>query len=219
MKKAYGYLRVSGESQVEGDGLGRQRDKIKAYAAANGIQIVKWFEERGISGTVAARPSLQSLMVALMSNGVRLVVIEKLDRLARDLMVQEHIIADFRKHDFELVSAHEPDLCIDDPTRKLLRQIMGAISEYDKTMLVAKMRAGKDRKRTTDKGWREGRKPFGQHPTKYKSEAKTLQHIKQLRASGLNYEQLARTLNADGSKTRSGGRWFPATIRRILANQ
>ena len=47
------------------------------------------------------------------------------------------------------------------PTRKLLRQIMGAISEYDKTMLVAKMRAGKERKRTTEKGWSEGRKPFG----------------------------------------------------------
>jgi DNA invertase Pin-like site-specific DNA recombinase len=219
MRKAFGYLRVSGESQVEGGGFDRQRDKIQAYASANDIQIVRWFEEEGVSGTIAARPSLQAMMVALMSNGVRLVLIEKLDRLARDLMVQEHIISDFRKHDFELISAHEPDLCIDDPTRKLLRQIMGAITEYDKTMLVARMRAGKQRKRLVDKKWTEGRKPFGQHPTKYKSEPKTLAHIKELRAKGLNYEQLARELNTSGSKTRGGGEWFPATIRRILLEQ
>ena len=33
-----------------------------------------------------------------------------------------------------------------------------------------------------------------------------------------NYEQTARALNADSIKTRSGGKWYPATIRRILLN-
>ena len=99
---------------------------------------------------------------------------------------------------------------------------MGAISEYDKTMLVAKMRAGKERKRTTEKGWSEGRKPFGVRNTNERDdkardrEAKTLAHIRELRVQGLNYEQLARALNAEGSKTRSGGQWYPATVRRIL---
>ena len=46
-----------------------------------------------------------------------MVIIEKLDRLARDLMVQETIIADLRKHGFELVSVAEPDLMANDPTR------------------------------------------------------------------------------------------------------
>jgi DNA invertase Pin-like site-specific DNA recombinase len=49
-------------------------------------------------------------MTALHANGVRTVIIEKLDRLACDLMVQETIIADLRKNGFELVSAAEPDL-------------------------------------------------------------------------------------------------------------
>ena len=42
-----------------------------------------------------------------------------LDRLARDLMVQETIIGDMRRQGFELVSVTEPDLCNDDPKRKL----------------------------------------------------------------------------------------------------
>jgi hypothetical protein len=41
----------------------------------------------------------------------------------------------------------EPDLCIDDPSRKLLRQIFGSIAEYEKTMLVLKLRGARQRKR------------------------------------------------------------------------
>src|ERR1700676_888627 len=99
LKKAFGYLRVSSTGQIEGDGFPRQRADISRWAAANGVTIVRWFEERGISGKTELenRPALQELMVALASNGVRTVCIEKLDRLARDLMVQETILAEFRK--------------------------------------------------------------------------------------------------------------------------
>ena len=80
---------------------------------------------------LASRPALLEMMEALHSNGVKLVLLEKLDRLARDLMIQETIIGDLRKYGFELVSVIEPDLCQDDPTRKLMRQIIGAIAEYE----------------------------------------------------------------------------------------
>lgn len=110
--KAFGYLRVSSNGQIEGDGFPRQRATIERWAAANGIIIVRWFEERGVSGKtdLENRPALQELMVALASNGVRTVLIEKLDRLARDLMVQETILAEFRKQGFEVVSVMEPNL-------------------------------------------------------------------------------------------------------------
>jgi DNA invertase Pin-like site-specific DNA recombinase len=74
-------------------------------------------------------------MTALYADGVRLVLIEKLDRLARDQDLQELILGDLKKYGFELVPVMEPDLVQDDPTnptRKLLRQIMGAIAEYEK---------------------------------------------------------------------------------------
>jgi DNA invertase Pin-like site-specific DNA recombinase len=59
----------------------------------------------------------------------RTLVVEKLDRLTRDLMIQEHIIQDLRDRGITVVSVAEPDLCSHDPTRELLRQIMGAIRE------------------------------------------------------------------------------------------
>ena len=86
-------------------------------------------------------------MEALASNGTKVVLIEKLDRLARDLMVQETIIAKLRTNEFDLISVTEPDLCVDDPSRKLMRQIFGAFAEYDRVMIVSKLKAARQRKR------------------------------------------------------------------------
>src|SRR5271170_6747839 len=110
MQKAFAYLRVSGKGQIDGDGFTRQLAAIKAYAATNGIKIVRVFREEGVSGTVdnMNRPAWQELMTTLHSNGVRTILIEKLDRLARDLMVQETAIADLQEHGFTLLSVVEP---------------------------------------------------------------------------------------------------------------
>jgi DNA invertase Pin-like site-specific DNA recombinase len=212
-KKAFGYLRVSSNGQVDGDGFPRQREAITKWAAAHGVTIVRWFEEKGVSGTLLERPALSEMMVALMGNGVHTVVVEKLDRLARDQMVQETIIQSLLKQGFELVSAAtgEENLCGNDPGRKLMRTIMGAIAEYDKAMIVLKLRAARQRTKTTT-GRCEGQKPYGE----LDGERAIVERIHSLRSSGGNYEAIAKALNTKHIKTRSGGKWFPATIRRIL---
>jgi len=216
IKQAFGYLRVSSNGQIEGDGFPRQRAAIEAYAAANGLQVVEWFEESGVSGTkeLADRPELQAMLLKLLSNGVHTVLIEKLDRLARDLMIQEAIINDLHKRGFELISVMEPDLCTTDPSRKLIRQIMGAIAEYDRTMIVLKTRAARQRIKAV-KGRCEGSKPYGH----YAAEVDNLNRLNTLRASGANFEEIARVMNAEGRKTRANGLWYPATIRRIVLAQ
>jgi DNA invertase Pin-like site-specific DNA recombinase len=215
VKKAFAYLRVSSEGQVDGDGFPRQREAIKKWAASHNVKIVRWFEERGVSGAkeLTDRPALSELMVALMSNGVRLAVVEKLDRIARDQMVQEGIIQSLLKEGFELASAAagEENLCGNEPGRKLMRTIMGAIAEYDKQMIVLKLRAARSRTKAKE-GRCEGRKPFGH----YDGEAAILGRIRELHTQGSNYEKAAQTLNAEGIRTRIGGLWYPATIRRIL---
>jgi DNA invertase Pin-like site-specific DNA recombinase len=215
-RSAFGYLRVSSESQIAGDGLPRQRAAIQAWAMANNVKIVRWFEERGVSGTIDLknRPALSSLMVALLNDGVRLVVIEKLDRIARDQMIQESIIQTFLKQSFELVSAAsgEENLCGNDPGRKLMRTIMGAIAEYDKQMIVLKLRAARERaKAVSPRRTCEGRKPYGF----YSEEAAVLQRIVQLQREGKTHTQISRLLNDSGQASRSNGQWFAATVRFI----
>jgi DNA invertase Pin-like site-specific DNA recombinase len=99
------------------------------------------------------------------------VLVERLDRIARDLMVQESIIADFKRKGLTIISVAEPDLCSDDPSRVLMRQLLGAFFQYEKTMIVLKLRGARVRKRATE-GHCEGRKPYGEQP----GEAEVIDH-------------------------------------------
>jgi DNA invertase Pin-like site-specific DNA recombinase len=213
MTKAFAYLRVSGKGQVDGDGFPRQLGAIKAYAREHDIKIVRVFEERGVTGVaeLANRPAFVEMMTTLHSNGTRLVLIERLDRLAHDLMIQETIIGDLRKNGFDLISVAEPDLLQDDPSRKLMRQIFGAIAEYEKTMIVLKLRGARVRTKAKE-GRCEGAKPYGTFP----GEAEVVERMAALRASGLGFGKIAAQLNAEGVKPRRGERWYGKTIDKIL---
>lgn len=212
--KAFAYLRVSGQSQVAGDGFTRQRAAIEEYALANGIEVVDWFEERGVSGKTdwEHRPAWLAMIAAILSNGVRTVIIERLDRLARDVGVQEHIMRDLKTRKVEIISTTEPDLGSSDPTRVLFRQIMAAISQFDRAMLTAKMSAAK--KRIRDSGQRcDGRKPFGW----WEMESAALEKMRELRATGMGFDAIAADLNAAGVPTRTGRPWHGVVVNRILS--
>ena len=218
MTSVFAYLRVSGRSQAADgrDGLRRQEEAIRRYAAAHGLSVARVFAERGVSGTAAGddRPRWVEMLAEIMADGVQTIVVEKLDRLARDLLVQEHIISDLRRRGITLISAAEPDLLQDDPTRKLLRQIVGAIAEYEKTMLVAKLKAA--RKRIRDRGERcDGAKPYGGHADR-PAEAGVLARMREMRAGGYSLEAIAEALNGEGVPSRRGQRWHASAVRLIL---
>ena len=216
MTNAYAYLRVSGKGQIEGDGFTRQQETIRSFAQTNALRIVETFREEGVSGAkdLENRPALQDLLDAVNEGDVRVVLIEKLDRLARDLMIQETILADFRKRGVKVVSAHEPDLCEDDPTRKLMRQIMGAIAEYDKAMIVLKLRGARQRMKART-GRCEGSKPFGASD----GHRSTIDRILSLRSAGMAVDTIAETLNAEGYKSKTGGRWYGSSVRNVLLRE
>lgn len=215
MIPAFGYLRVSGKDQIDGDGFARQRDAIGKWAAANGFKIVKWFEEKAVAGKTEwdARPAWGEMVASL--NGTRTIIIERLDRLARDLMVQEHIIADLRRREIALVSAAEPDLCIDDPSRKLLRQIMGAISEYDRAMITAKLSIARKRMKA-ETGRCEGRKPYGMGVAATYEQG-NIAKMRSLRLTGKSFADIAAALNTDRLYSRTGKPWIGASVCKILA--
>jgi DNA invertase Pin-like site-specific DNA recombinase len=111
----------------------------------------------------------------------------------------------------EILSVYEPDLCADDPTRKLMRQIMGAIAEYDKSMLVLKLRGARQRKKQRD-GRCEGRKPYGSSD----SEREILAEIRRLREEGMRLGEIQFALDSTGVTTRYGRQWTVPAISRVL---
>ena len=94
------------------------------------------------------------MLEALEANGTKTIIVETANRFARDLMVQEVGFAMLKARGFDLIAADSPTSFLDDtPTARLIRQVLGAISEFEKAMLVAKLKGARDRKRRHgDKG-------------------------------------------------------------------
>ena len=218
--KAFGYLRVSSDGQAKENknGFHRQEQTIMEYAKANGIEIVGFFKD-GITGTSEDRPALYDMLVSMQQNGhdIKTVVIEKLDRLARDLMVQENIIRDFQKDGFQLISTTEgSDLGSNDPTRKFIRQIMGAVAEYDKATLVMKLKASRERKKRLT-GKCEGRKSYNESD----QGRELIKRIQRMRRKPkyrkrMTYQQIADQLNDEGVKTLNGMSWTLFRVQQLL---
>lgn len=220
--KAFSYLRVSSKGQIDGDGFERQRDKIKLWAKSNGATIESEFREEGISGKndLDGRPAMIDLLGAIAANGVRTVVVERADRFARDLVASELLLREFTRLGVRVFEAEGGnDLSAGDdsnPTATLIRQILAAVSQFEKTSVVLKLRAARSRARR-EKGRCEGRKPFGDRD----GEMETLKLIQSLRrkpkgGERLSYAAIAERLNTTGISTRSGKVWHPEVVRRLM---
>jgi DNA invertase Pin-like site-specific DNA recombinase len=149
--KAIAYLRTSSAANVgaDKDSDKRQRAAIEAFAKANGYELAGEFYDAAVSGAdpIAKRPGFKAMLDTIAGNGVRCIIVESPDRFARDLAVQ------IAGHDFLkslgvlLIPATAPDHFIEDtPTAVLVRQVLGAISQFEKASLVAKLKAARDRK-------------------------------------------------------------------------
>lgn len=216
MTNCFVYLRVSGLAQVEGEGFPRQLAACEDYARRNDLVIVKTFQDEGVSGKneLDNRPALRELLEELMADGVKVVIVEKLDRLARDLIVQETIIQDFQRRGFRIISATEQEVTSNDPTRVLIRQILGAFFEYDRKMISARLADARRRVKART-GRCEGRLPYGV----YKPETAALETMRLWKRQGLTCAQIAARANGIGLPTRSGGEWHPGTVSKILARK
>lgn len=217
LQRVYGYCRVSGLTQAdsEKDGIPRQDRAIREFAAREGLDVVRVFQD-AVSGTEAQREAFCEMREAMLANGVRTVVIEKLDRLARDLLLQETILADFQKHEITLLSTMEPDLCSEEPSRRFFRQIMGAVAEYDRAMLVSRMSAGKARARA--RGVKCGGRaayPSPHHP----KEVEIVNRVFHLRRNGYTAGKITEVLNSEGFRTRKGTAFSSMQVSRILRRE
>ncbi len=90
-----GYARVSTDNQAQEGTIEIQKLALSEYAKAQGHELVKVFSDEGVSGGLENRPGLAELFDYLeRDQDTDGVLIFKLDRLARDLMIQENLPCD-----------------------------------------------------------------------------------------------------------------------------
>jgi len=218
--KAFAYLRVSGNSQVEGDGFRRQEEEVRAYCKVNNVELVRVFQEEAISGTTdeTARPAFQDMVAAILKNGVRTVIVEGLDRLAREYRIQETLLIYLASKGITLINARTGENVTEaisgDPMRKALIQIQGVFAELEKNLLVKKLRTARETIKE-ETGKCEGRKTYEEANPELASYIKKL-YRKPRNGNRMSLQAIADQLNSEGRLTLSERPWTKANLHHVI---
>jgi DNA invertase Pin-like site-specific DNA recombinase len=141
---------------------------------------------------------------------VRCILVESPDRFARDLTVQ------LTGHDFlkslgiALIPATAPDFFTEDtPTAVLVRQVLGAIAQFEKTSLVAKLKAARDRKKAST-GKCGGRKTYAE------ARPEVVALAREMHGQRMSLRKISAALAAQGHMTATGKPYVASAVQAMV---
>lgn len=235
-RRAVIYARVSTDVQTQGSGLGVQIAECERYASDAGLEVVRIFQDEGISGShgISDRAALDDMIQTLRADRIDYVLVHEMDRLSRDLNVGLTIVTAVTSTQATLVT-------------------VATGTEFDNhgalMGLVSLWAAGEDRKRILTRTKRghlkraKDGKVAGPPPLGYdrsedgklvinEEEAALVRRVYRMYLEeGYHYDTLAARLNAEGiptkraranaegkNKYRGANHWQRSTIVCMLRN-
>lgn len=208
-----GYVRVSTDKQLDAYGPETQMADINRWAAQNGSKVVYWAED-AITGTsdLEDREGLEMALKVCEEGGADGIIVARMDRLARKLTTQEAILGQIWRQEITLIDAQvgvveEDDP--DDPMRTMIRQVLGAMAEFDRASTVARMRKGL-RAKSAKGGYTGGHVGWGytHKDDLVVPDERVLSYLLDvlaMRQAGHSYDRIADYLNGCGIPTPKGG--------------
>lgn len=221
-KPALAYLRTSSSTNVgeDKDSDKRQLAAIGGYAKRAGYEIVlPAYYDEDVKGAdpVTGRPGFAQLLERLRERpDIKTILVETAGRFARDLIVQETGFRMLRDMGIDLIPVDSPHHFAEaTPTADLVRQILGAVSQFEKAMLVSRLRGARDRKRAAT-GKCGGRKSHVEaHPQTVKI-AKSLRWINKRMQESRSYRDIADELAKQGHLSATGKPYGPSAIKAMI---
>ena len=222
------YVRVSSDGQLDGFGPEVYEDQIRKWAKANGHRIVHWCVE-AISGKTdhLDREGFNCAVDHIKTSDAEGVVAPSLNRLARQLHVQEAALWYLWRLGAKVFTVEEGQIREDDPDdpgRTFTRQVFGALAQYERAQAVKRMRDGKRAKAAAGKkaagAYRYGTRAVGTGRERdagpNEAEQKAIDRILALRAEGRSYRDIAGALDAEGVRPRRAASWSAMSVRNIV---
>lgn len=204
---AVAYLRVSTDEQHLGPDA--QRAAITAWATREGVSVVAWCCDTGVSGAsaIADRPELLAALAALREHGAGVLAVAKRDRLARDVMAAAMIDRMVVDAGARVVSAAGEGTDSDDPSSMLMRRMVDAFAEYERALIAARTRAALAVKRS--RGEATSHAPFGFRAVDGvlvadEAEQAVIAQVRVARARGMTVRAICDELRAAGIVSRKG---------------
>jgi DNA invertase Pin-like site-specific DNA recombinase len=222
-KTAIAYLRVSTDEQALGPAA--QRAAIERWAATQGVTVLAWHCDQGVSGAAALdkRPGLTAALGAVTEHGAGLLVVAKRDRLARDVVLAAMIESLAKRTGARVVSAAgEGEGDDGDPASLLMRRMVDVFAEYERAIIRARTRSALAVKR--GRGERTGEIPFGLrlaadgvHFEPAAAERAVVARVRHLRAEGLSFRAIVASCDREGLVARTGRPLSKTQVERIVA--
>ena len=181
-KRAFCYTRVSTDQQS----TKAQEAELRNYVKRRGWTLKKIYCDK-ISGMKDTRPGLSGLMADCRKGLVDVVVVWKFDRFGRSLRHLVTALAEFKSLGIDFVSATE-GVDTTSPAGELVFQIFGAIAQFERSLIVERVRAGLAQAK------RDG-KHLGR-PAKRKLTASEIGIIRSERSRGVTLRALSKRFGA-----------------------
>lgn len=216
------YLRVSTDEQTLG--MEAQRAAIIAWAGRQGVQVVLWCEDLGVSGgaELEKRPGLLEALRSVRDLRAGFLVAHKADRVARDVYVSELVKRELRAAGAAVALVE--GICGDDPFSEMAGTVMDAAARLERRLIGARTKAALAVKKA--KGEKTGGSvpfgfelhPDGVHLVPHPVEHMVLIRILHLRRLGLGGRRIAATLVNEGHRPRAKA-WDPGNVQRMADRQ
>lgn len=226
MIRAASYARFSTDKQRE-TSIEDQARVCRARIDAEGWQFVEIFSDMETSGRtlIGERPGAARMIEAVRRALVDVVVLESLDRLARDLVEQETVVRRLEHRGLRIIGVtdgYDTQL----QGRELMRAVRGAINEgyiRDLGHKTHRGLAGQVERgfhagglsygyRSTVAGTDARGEPIGHRLAIDEDQAERVRWIFERYADGWSCQKLAATLNADGVPGPRGGTWCVSAL-------
>ncbi len=208
------------------DSLAAQVQACAAYAVAHDHVIASTHADESVSGKAAIdqRPGLLAAVMAIETGAADGLIVHRIDRLARELHVQEAALARLwglgaHVSVFEAAGGEILRDDPDDPYRTFLRLVLGAAAQLERGLVNARLQGGRKRKAAAG-GYVGGSRLHSRYGYRLSSgayepieaEQQVIASMLALRAEGASYRLIADEVQI----AHGGGPWYPATVRRII---
>lgn len=227
------YTRTSTQNGAGQDSLEAQADACRAWAEAHGHEIVAVERDEAMSGKlgVEQRPGLLAALGSLEDGSADGLIVHRLDRLARELHVQEAALARAwaageHVEVFEAVDGPIKRDDPDDPMRTFVRQVMGAAAELERGLVRARLQGGRRRKAARGE-WIGGHRLHRRYGYEVvdaayvpvEAEQRAIRRMAELREDGDTYRAVADALTTEGYEPPAGSAWRFETVRKVLKRE
>lgn len=200
------YSRVSHTSQAEGLSLPAQQERLEAYCAARGWEVV---QRSDVGSGSKVNLNLKRTLIDLDAGRFGVLLVARLDRLSRSASDFFLLMDRANKQGWRIVCL-DPQVDMTDPFGEAMAGMAAIFAQLERRLISQRQRESIAARKAAGTY-----KPAGAAAARVTPEA--LRRIRALTEKDLSSRAICQRLALEGYEAPSGGTWEPRTVRRYMA--